>query len=78
MGVRDDDTAVIDENCDVIGLENLAVVDASIFPQITNGNLNGPSLMVAEKAADILLGKPALPASDQVPFVHPDWQTQQR
>ena len=74
MGAKDDPMAVIDNECQVVGVENLRVVDSSIFPQITNGNLNAPTLMVAEKAADIILGKPALPASMQQPFVHPDWQ----
>ncbi len=78
MGAGDNKMAVIDNECRVFGFENLRVVDSSIFPQITNGNLNAPTLMVAEKAADIILGKTPLPASMQQPFEHPDWQTSQR
>ena len=78
MGSANDEMAVVDEKCNVIGMENLSVVDASIFPQITNGNLNAPVLMVAEKASDIILGKKPLPASIQKPFIHPKWQVAQR
>ncbi len=78
MGKKDNPMAVVDNKCRVFGLENLRVVDSSIFPQITNGNLNAPTLMVAEKAADIILGNPPLPPSLQQPFVHPDWRESQR
>jgi choline dehydrogenase len=56
MGSPSDPMAVVDPTCRVIGLENLRVVDSSIFPTIPNGNLNAPTMMVAEKAADIILG----------------------
>ena len=78
MGDKSDEMAVIDSECKVFGVENLRVVDSSIFPQITNGNINAPSMMVAEKAADLILGKTPLPASMQQPFVHPDWKNEQR
>jgi len=78
MGERGDKTAVVDNECRVIGVESLRVVDSSIFPQITNGNINAPSMMVAEKAADLILGNPPLPASMQQPYVHPDWENEQR
>ena len=55
-------TPVVDPECRVIGVEGLRVVDSSIFPRITNGNLNAPSIMVGEKAADHILGRPALAA----------------
>lgn len=55
MGSKDNPMAVVDPKCRVIGLQNLRVVDASIFPTIPNGNLNAPTMMVAEKAADIIL-----------------------
>lgn len=78
MGEESAATSVVDNQCRVIGLENLRVVDASIFPQITNGNINAPTLMCAEKAADLILGKTPLPASIQTPWQHPDWQQAQR
>ena len=55
MGSKHDPKAVVDPQCRVIGLQNLRVVDSSIFPTIPNGNLNAPTMMVAEKAADIIL-----------------------
>ena len=78
MGAADDAGAVVDPECRVIGVQGLRVVDSSIFPQITNGNLNGPSIMVGEKAADLILGKEPLPASNQEPWINPDWRTSQR
>ena len=55
MGAKDDPMAVVDPSCKVIGVERLRLADSSIFPRITNGNLNGPSIMVGEKAADLIL-----------------------
>ncbi len=78
MGSKDDPMAVVDPECRVIGVEGLRVADSSIFPQITNGNLNGPSIMVGEKASDHILGKNPLPASNKAPWIHPDWEHSQR
>ncbi|EFO28532.1 choline dehydrogenase [Roseibium sp. TrichSKD4] len=78
MGNHDDPMAVVDPECRVIGVDGLRVADSSIFPQITNGNLNGPSIMVGEKAADHILGKDPLAASNAEPWIHPNWQTTQR
>ncbi|KPP88668.1 MAG: choline dehydrogenase [Rhodobacteraceae bacterium HLUCCO07] len=78
MGARDDPMAVVDPQCRVIGVDGLRVADSSIFPRITNGNLNGPSIMVGEKAADHILGRDPLPASNDRPWIHPDWKTAQR
>ena len=78
MGRTDDPTAVVDPECRVIGLEGLRVIDSAIIPQITNGNLNGPSLMIGEKGSDHVLGRKPLPASNQTPWIHPDWQNSQR
>jgi len=78
MGAKDDPMAVVDPDCRVIGVDGLRVADSSIFPQITNGNLNAPSIMVGEKASDHILGKDPLPASNQEPWIHPDWETSQR
>ena len=61
MGAADDPGAVVDPGCRVIGVEGLWVADSSIFPRITNGNLNAPSIMVGEKAADHILGRLAVP-----------------
>lgn len=74
MGAPDDPQAVVDPECRVIGVEGLRVADSSIFPRITNGNLNAPSIMTGEKAADHILGRDPLPASNQKPWVHPDWR----
>ena len=78
MGRRDDPTAVVDPECRVIGVEGLRVADSSIFPRITNGNLNGPSIMTGEKAADHILGKGMLAPSNLAPWNSPDWQEGQR
>lgn len=78
MGDPADPLAVVDPECRVIGLEGLRVADSSIIPRITNGNLNAPSIMIGEKAADHILGRPPLPASDLVPWIHPEWRTRQR
>ena len=78
IGRADDPMAVVDPHCRVIGVEGLRVADSSIFPRITNGNLNAPSIMTGEKAADMILGKDPLPASNQQPWIHPDWRTSQR
>lgn len=74
----EDDMAVVDSKTNVHGIEGLRVVDSSIFPTIPNGNLNAPTIMVAEKAADMILGKPALPPQNVAVDIHPKWQTEQR
>lgn len=78
MGRRDDPEAVVDPMGRVIGVDGLSVADSSLFPRITNGNLNAPSIMVGEKIADHLLGRDPLPPSNAEPWIHPDWQTAQR
>ena len=78
MGAADDPMSVVDPQCRVIGVEGLRVADSSIFPRITNGNLNAPSIMTGEKAADHILGRTPLARANDMPFFHPDWQTQQR
>ncbi|TJZ94139.1 choline dehydrogenase [Paracoccus gahaiensis] len=60
MGAASDPMAVVDPELRVIGVEGLRVADSSVFPRITNGNLNGPSIMTGEKAADHILGRPML------------------
>ena len=78
MGRRDDLNAVVDPTGQVIGVEGLRVADSSIFPRITNGNLNGPSIMVGEKMSDHILGLDPLARSNDEPWLHPNWETVQR
>ncbi|MEY8831408.1 choline dehydrogenase [Sedimentitalea sp. XS_ASV28] len=78
MGRADDPDAVVDPSGRVIGVEGLRVADSSIFPRITNGNLNAPSIMVGEKMSDHLLGRAPLPPANDVPWQHPAWQVTQR
>ena len=58
----DDEYAVVDQEMRVRGIDGLRVVDASVMPNIVSGNLNAPTQMIAERAADYILGKPQLPA----------------
>ena len=60
MGRYDDKRAVVDARLRVIGIDRLRIVDASVMPSITSGNTNSPTMMIAEKASDMILGKPAL------------------
>lgn len=77
MGDDNDPMAVLDAECRVRGVAGLRVVDSSIFPSITNGNLNAPSMMVAERAADLIRGRELAP--ETVPVWEPDdWQGKQR
>ena len=78
MGRADDPWAVVDAQTRVIGVEGLRLADSSIFPQIPNGNLNAPSIMVGEKAADHILGRAPLAAENLYPWIAPDWQNAQR
>lgn len=78
MGARNDPMAVVDPECRVIGVEGLRVADSSVFPQITNGNLNAPSIMLGEKAADHILGRAMLPPSNLGPEMPQDWREHQR
>ena len=78
MGAIDDPLAVVAPDTRVIGVEGLRVADASIMPTITTGNLNAPTIMLAEKASDHIRGRRMLPPSN-LPFHRaPDWETAQR
>ena len=72
-----DDMAVVDSEGRVHGTEKLRVVDASIMPTIVSGNLNAPTIMLAEKIADQIRGT-QLPPEDPPIWIHPAWQSQQR
>ncbi|WP_372886975.1 choline dehydrogenase [Shimia sp.] len=78
MGAADDPMSVVDPECRVIGVDGLRVADSSIFPRITNGNLNGPSIMTGEKAADHILGRGLLAPANDAPWFNPDWEQSQR
>lgn len=78
MGQLDDVGAVVDTQCRVIGLDGLRVVDASVFPTVPNGNINAPTIMVAEKMADVILGKSTLPQSDVSIWIAENWESKQR
>ena len=58
--------------------EGLRVADSSIFPRVTNGNLNAPSIMTGEKASDHILGRTPLAPSNQEPWINPRWQVADR
>ncbi len=78
MGSIDDPDAVVGPDTRVIGVENLRVADSSIMPTITTGNLNAPTIMLAEKASDHIRGVPTLPPSN-APFYRAEgWETRQR
>lgn len=76
MGV--DAMAVVDPETRVHGIQGLRVVDSSIFPTIPNGNLNAPTIMVAERAADLIQGKDPLAPSDAPVSMVSGWQERQR
>ncbi len=78
MGADDDPLAVLNNQCQVRGIKQLRVVDSSVFPTITNGNLNAPTIMVAEKVADMILGRKALAPSDAPVWTDSNWKLKQR
>ena len=78
MGATSDALAVVDPQTRVIGLEALRVVDSSIMPSITTGNLNAPTIMLAEKAADHIRGRAPLARIPAPYYVAAGWEQAQR
>ena len=78
MGSPRDPMAVVDPELRVIGVQGLRVVDSGVMPSITTGNLNAPTIMIGEKAADHILGKPMLAPSNAPFYVAPNWNEAQR
>jgi choline dehydrogenase len=78
MGDPGDPMAVVDPECRVIGIKNLRIVDASIIPLVTMGNINAPSIMIGEKGADYILGRQPLARVDFQPVYNQRWESSQR
>jgi len=78
MGAADDPAAVVDPELRVIGVEGMRVADSSVFPRITNGNTNAPSIMVGEKASDHILERPPLAPENAAPWINPRWRLSHR
>lgn len=78
MGLRSDPMAVVDAQARVYGVAGLRVVDASIMPDIVSGNLDTPTVMLAEKLSDSIRARASPPPESPPIFTHPRWQTAQR
>jgi choline dehydrogenase len=74
----EDDMAAVDSRLRVRGLDGLRVVDSSVFPAEPNANLNAPTIMVAERAADMIRSRPLLPASNAAVGLAEGWDSRQR
>ena len=78
MGSVDDPMTVVNNAGQLVGIDKLRVIDSSVFPTIPNGNLNGPTIMLAEKMADSVLGKKPLESSDVNVWIDSSWKELQR
>ncbi|HEX6113790.1 MAG TPA: GMC oxidoreductase, partial [Geminicoccaceae bacterium] len=78
MGLDSDPSAVVDSECRVHGIEGLRVVDAGVMPSIVSGNTNAATIMLAEKASDVIRGREPLPPLDVSVYIAPNWETRQR
>ena len=78
IGSPRDPMAVVDPELRVIGVQGLRVIDSGVMPSITTGNLNAPTIMIGEKGADHILGKPMLARSNAPFYVAPNWEITQR
>jgi choline dehydrogenase len=78
MGDKADPESVVDDQCRVIGIKNLRVIDSSIFPTIPNGNLNAPTIMVAERVSDMILDRRQEIAPEFYVWYPENWENKQR